>query len=149
MQIGDRSLMTSNEPLERLPSIVVAAAVIRRDGAVLLARRRSGKSHAHLWEFPGGKIEPGETPEACLARELHEEFRIQVAVEGYLLTVRHAYPEGVIEMHAYAVRHLGGQFQLIDHDAVAWVPLAELDGYAVPAADLPIVAWLQREGARL
>lgn len=124
------------------PPLAVTAAVIRRGGAVLLARRRPGKAHAGLWEFPGGKIEPGETPEACLARELAEELGIAVAVDGHILTSRHAGPHGALELHAYAVRYLGGQIRLADHDAVAWVPLAELPRYPVPPADEPIVAWL-------
>ncbi|HWQ11389.1 MAG TPA: (deoxy)nucleoside triphosphate pyrophosphohydrolase [Roseiflexaceae bacterium] len=125
------------------PVVAVTAAVIRRGGAVLLARRAGGRAQAHLWEFPGGKIEPGETPEDCLARELAEELGIAVEVGAHLLTTRHAYPHVTIELHAYAVRYQGDAFQLTDHDAVAWVPLDELERYPMPEADVPIVVWLQ------
>jgi 8-oxo-dGTP diphosphatase len=128
--------------------VAVTAAVMRCGGTVLLARRAGGKAQAHLWEFPGGKIEPGETPEACLARELAEEFGIAVEVGEHLLTTRHAYPHVTIELHAYAVRYCGGTFHLTDHDAVVWAPLAELERYPVPAADAPIVAWLQETSER-
>lgn len=121
-------------------TIVVAAAVIRRqDGHVLIARRRVGKAFAGKWEFPGGKIEEGETPEQCLVRELHEEFSIETAVEGYIISSQAAHEDIVVELHAYAVNLLGGTFQLTDHDQVAWVAPRDLTQYEMPEADIAVV----------
>jgi 8-oxo-dGTP diphosphatase len=130
-----------------IPVVDVTAAVLRRGEAVLLARRQPGKSQGGLWEFPGGKIEPGETPEACLARELAEEFGIEVEVGEYLLTSRYSYSHITVDLHAYAVRYVGGELRLVDHDAVAWVQPRDLGRYAVPPADEPIVAWLRRSAS--
>jgi 8-oxo-dGTP diphosphatase len=119
--------------------IIVAAAVISRaDGAVLIARRRRERSHGGLWEFPGGKLEPGETPAACLVRELGEELGLTIEVGPYLAT---GY-DGAIELRGYRARILAGQLRLSDHDAVAWVAPAELAVYPMPPADLPIAAAL-------
>ncbi len=121
-------------------TIHVAAAVIQDDaGRILIARRRSGKAFAHLWEFPGGKIEDGETPEQCLVRELREEFAIETEVGAHVVSSRAVYAELTIELHAYVTRYLGGDFQLTDHDAVAWVAPDALAQYAMPAPDIPIV----------
>ncbi len=121
-------------------TIEVAAAVIRReDGQILLARRAAGQAFAGKWEFPGGKIEVGETPEQCLARELHEEFAIKVAVGPYVCSSRTEYPNMIVEMHAYQVRYGGEELHLTDHDAVAWVAPHELSSYEMPEADIPIV----------
>lgn len=125
------------------PTVRVAAAVITRaDGAVLIARRRPGLAHAGLWEFPGGKLEPGEAPEACLARELREELGVEVAVGAHLATGR----DGPIELLGYSASLVAGVPQLSDHDAIAWVAPADLAGFAMPPADLPIAAAVRRAG---
>jgi 8-oxo-dGTP diphosphatase len=121
-------------------TIKVAAAVIRDDaGRVLIARRRTGKAFAHKWEFPGGKIEEGETPEQCLVRELREEFDIEADVGAHVASSQAQYAELTIELHAYATRYLRGHFQLTDHDAVAWVAPDVLTQYEMPEPDVPIV----------
>jgi 8-oxo-dGTP diphosphatase len=118
--------------------LVAAAIIVRADGAMLIARRAVGRSHAGLWEFPGGKLEPGETPEACLARELREELGIVVEVGAYVA----AGVAGQITLLGYRARIVTGELSLSDHDAVAWVLPADLAAYPMPPADLPIAVAL-------
>ncbi|NJN15149.1 MAG: (deoxy)nucleoside triphosphate pyrophosphohydrolase [Oscillochloris sp.] len=129
-------------------TIVVVAAVIRRDdGAVLLARRRPGGPDGGRWEFPGGKLEPGEQDEACLARELHEELGVTATI-GALLAVGYGeYASFRIELRGYQARILAGEPQPHDHDELAWVQAADLRRYDLPAADIPLMRALE-EGAR-
>lgn len=127
-----------------MTTIAVTAGIIERDGKVLLARRGPGSHLAHKWEFPGGKIEPGETPEACLARELREELGIQTRVGELVVTTTHDYGHGPIELQAYRVEILAGQPEPREHEALAWVPLAALLDYDLALADLPIARSLLR-----
>ena len=123
--------------------VVVAAAVVVRDGQVLLTRRAEGQHLAGLWEFPGGKLEDGESPEEALVRECQEECGIEVAVTEILDVTHHRYPEKEVlllfyrcELRSGEVRHL----QVADH---AWVARADLDNYPLPPADEPVVARLR------
>ena len=125
--------------------ITVTAAVLERDGRVLIARRKRGDRMADKWEFPGGKLEEGETPEACLRREMHEEFGIEVAVGPLVGRSRHAYPHGEIDLVAYRVTHIAGDFQLHDHEEIRWVCPAEMTSYDFSAADIPIAGILARQ----
>lgn len=122
----------------------VTAAVIERHGQYLIARRAPGQSHAGRWEFPGGKIEPGETAEECLERELAEEFGVRVRAERFLISTTHTYPGGAIELFAYKTTLLSGEFQLRVHDRVAWVSPSEILRYDLLPADIPIARMLQR-----
>jgi 8-oxo-dGTP diphosphatase len=122
----------------------VAAGVLVEDGCVLIARRRDDRREGLKWEFPGGKLEPGETPEVCLIRELNEELGIQTQVVAPLLVTRHTYTWGTIELVALCVERLTGQPTPHDHTELRWVPLAGLDAYDFAAADLPIVRALCR-----
>ena len=92
---------------DRAP-IVVVAAVIERDGAVLLARRKPGGPHGGLWEFPGGKVELNELPEEALAREIYEEFGVAVEIGEFIVASVHAYAHVAVDLRAYAVRLLDG-----------------------------------------
>jgi 8-oxo-dGTP diphosphatase len=125
----------------------VVAAVVERNGRVLIAQRRPDDRLGGQWEFPGGKVEAGETPEAALVRELREEFAIESEVLGFVGANIHAYETFTIELLAYRVRYLAGAFALHDHQAIRWVTPAELSGYPFAAADVPIVALLQAEPA--
>ena len=121
----------------------VTAAIMRVDGKILIAQRKKGDALEHKWEFPGGKMEPGETPEQCLARELMEEFGIQTRVKDFFASSIFAYQHIKIELLAYDVEYLSGQFQLHDHQEIRWVPPAELDMYDFSEADIPIASKLQ------
>lgn len=117
----------------------VVAAVIYQDQNLLLARRKPSKSMGGYWEFPGGKIEDGETAESALARELEEEFDIQVTVGSHIATHRHAYEHIKIELIAHETKIKSGEFQLRDHDAIVWVTPEEAQSYKLAPADIPIL----------
>ena len=121
------------------PIPVVAAVIRRGDGRILLAQRLPGGPHGGLWEFPGGKVEPGETPEGALVREIQEELGVTVAVGDHLLTVEHTYPHIVIRLMAYACQlDDRGEPQPLHCQDLRWVPRDELLDRPMPAADLPI-----------
>ena len=127
------------------PPTRVTAAVLFRDGRVLIARRPPGKHLAGKWEFPGGKIEAGETPEAALRREMHEEFGIEVAVGSFIAAQIHDYGVKRIELLAYRVHHVSGEFEPHDHDAMEWVSPRDLRSHDMAPADEFIVRHLQSE----
>ena len=136
--------MTNDVPVPAL-LLVVAAALIRPDGTVLAQQRPTGKQLAGLWEFPGGKIEPGESPEAALVRELREELGIEVAVDA-LSPVTFA-SEALAGRHLvlmlYAVRTWQGDPQALEACAFRWVTVAEMAALPMPPADVPLVAALR------
>jgi len=117
----------------------VTAGIIRQGERILIARRRPGLRMAGLWEFPGGTIEAGETPEECLRRELSEELGIHVRVGRCVGQTEHDYPRGRICLHFYEVEHLEGDVSLRDHDRFAWVASGELGAYTFAPADVPFV----------
>ncbi len=123
---------------------VVAAALIDDAGRVLLAQRPTGKPMAGLWEFPGGKIEPGETPETALARELAEELGIVPAAMVPVQFVSHAYADFHLVMLLFAVRGWSGVPEGRDGQALRWVAPAAMAALPMPAADVPLVMALAR-----
>lgn len=123
--------------------IRVTAAVIERDSTILIAKRRQDHPLGGLWEFPGGKIEDGEDPRACLARELQEEFGIEAAITDHLMTHVHNYPQATIELQSYRALHISGTFELRDHDEIRWVSPLEMLEYEFAPADIPTVHLLQ------
>ncbi|WP_211748452.1 8-oxo-dGTP diphosphatase MutT [Paenibacillus sp. Marseille-Q4541] len=121
----------------------VAAAIIEnKEGEILIARRREGKSQAGFWEFPGGKLEPGETPEVCLKRELKEEMQIEIEPYAYFGINEHQYETVTIRLIAYKAHLLGGTIQLVDHDDVRWVRPQDLGLFRFAPADVPFVQML-------
>ena len=135
--------MTDAQPLRTV--LVVAVALIDVDGRVLIARRPEGKQLAGLWEFPGGKVEPGERPEAALIRELREELGIEVSASclSPFVIASHAYDDFHLLMPLYLCRRWEGTVVAREHSALAWVRPEKLADYPMPPADDPLVAWLR------
>ena len=125
--------------------LVVACALLDPEGRILLAQRPSGKSMAGLWEFPGGKLDPGEAPEAALIRELREELGIetQAACLSPLFFASHAYPDFHLLMPLYICRKWEGRAVAREGQNLAWVRPAKLRDYPMPPADVPLVALLR------
>jgi 8-oxo-dGTP diphosphatase len=118
--------------------IAVTAAVIFRSGTVFLARREQNSSLGGYWEFPGGKMHVGETPQHCLERELYEEFRIRTRAGAIIAENFHHYPDKTIHLLALNTSILSGTPEKTVHDQLAFVPLDELLDYKLAPADLPI-----------
>ena len=122
-------------------TLVVACALIDADNRVLLAQRPQGKQLAGLWEFPGGKLEPGERPEPALIRELHEELGIDVkeACLAPLTFASHAYDSFHLLMPLYICRRWDGTVASKEGQALAWVRPNRLRDYPMPPADIPLI----------
>jgi 8-oxo-dGTP diphosphatase len=125
--------------------LVSAVALIDVDGRVLLAQRPEGKSMAGLWEFPGGKVEAHETPEAALIRELHEELGIDTWASclAPLTFASHAYPDFHLLMPVFACRKWQGVPHPREGQVLKWVRAADLRTYPMPPADLPLIPILR------
>ncbi|HQU68326.1 MAG TPA: 8-oxo-dGTP diphosphatase MutT [Albidovulum sp.] len=125
--------------------LVSAVALVDVDGRVLLARRPEGKSLAGLWEFPGGKVEPGETPEAALIRELHEELGIDTwkSCLAPLTFASHSYDDFHLLMPLFACRRWQGTPVAKEGQTLAWVRARDLAQYPMPPADVPLIPVLR------
>ncbi len=125
--------------------LVVACALIDADDRILLAQRPEGKAMAGLWEFPGGKIEPGENPEAALIRELKEELGVDTksACLAPISFASHEYDDFHLLMPLYICRRWWGVAQSREGQALKWVRAKNLRDYPMPAADLPLIPALQ------
>lgn len=125
--------------------LVSAVALIDIEGRVLLAQRPEGKSMAGLWEFPGGKVESGETPEAALVRELHEELGIETwnSCLAPLTFASHSYEDFHLLMPLFACRKWNGIPQPKEGQTLAWAKASELRNYPMPAADVPLIPILR------
>lgn len=139
---------TIGTPLSPPPAKIIhvaAVAMIDRDGRVLLAQRPEGKQFAGLWEFPGGKIEAGETPEAALVRELKEELGIDTSESclAPLTFVSHRYDTLHLVMNVFACRVWQGAVVAHEHQKLAWVHPRDFGHYPMPAADLPLIPVLR------
>ena len=120
----------------------VVAAVVEVDGSVLCMQRGEGRYSytSHRWEFPGGKIEPGETPEQAVHRELMEEMELEVEVHEHLATVTHDYPDFTITLAAYRCTAATRDFVMHEHAASCWLPWRELKTLRWCAADERLIA---------
>lgn len=125
--------------------LVAAAALVDPDNRVLITRRPAGKPMAGLWEFPGGKVEPGERPEAALRRELYEELGIDVCDSclAPLTFASHGYDAFHLLMPLYLVRQWDGVVTAREGQDLAWVRPLRLTEYAMPPADVPLIAFLR------
>jgi len=130
--------------------VEVVAGVIRdHRGRILLARRTEGRDLAGLWEFPGGKHEADETPEAALKRELHEELGIDLEIGAAVIRVPQGYPHKRLNLDVYEVRSWHGTVRGLEGQALAWVPPHKLVDYPMPPADIPVVAALTQPDSYL
>ena len=132
-------------PLAKPQLLVSAAALIDSDGRVVLAKRPEGKAMAGLWEFPGGKVEQGETPEKALIRELKEELAINTITSclAPLAFASHDYDDMHLILLLYACRRWHGQAIHQEGGEIAWVRAPRLRDYPMPAADIPLISMLQ------
>jgi len=128
----------------RVATIVVAAAVIERDGQVLVTRRPRGVHLEGLWEFPGGKCDRGESLDRCLARELREELDADARVGAEVFTTTHTYEDRQVELHFFACELLGDPRPLLGQD-MRWVERGDLGGLQFPPADAELIATLTRQ----
>ena len=126
--------------------LVAACALVDADGRVLIAQRPAGKAMAGLWEFPGGKIEPGEPPEQSLVRELREELGIVVNVDclAPLTFASHAYPDFHLLMPLYVCRRWEGTVRALEGQKITWVRPNRLREYPMPPADEPLISHLMQ-----
>lgn len=122
-----------------MPIIDVAAALVFREGKLLITQRYADAHLGGLWEFPGGKREPNETFEACLQRELREELGIEVTVGELVENLTHAYPEKTVHLKFYRCRWGKHEPQALGCSAFKWVTADELEDYAFPAADAQLL----------
>jgi len=125
--------------------ITVTAGLVFRDGRLLITRRPPGGHLPGLWEFPGGKCEPGETLPECMQRELQEELGIAVNVREEVETVTHVYPEKTVELHFFRCQLVIGEPTSMEGQALAWVKSANLGDYEFPAADAKLLERLRTE----
>ena len=123
---------------------VIAGVIEDARGRILLARRTAGRDLAGSWEFPGGKVDRGETPEQALARELHEELGIRVQASAPLIAVPHAYPHKRILLDVRRITAWSGHASGREHQALTWVAPEKLHSYPMPSADRPVVAALRQ-----
>ncbi|MGF1691885.1 (deoxy)nucleoside triphosphate pyrophosphohydrolase [Photobacterium kagoshimensis] len=128
------------------PRITVVAGVIEKDGLYLLAQRLDDASQGGLWEFPGGKVEPNETPEQALERELAEELAIETQTGAWLANSVFDYGDKVIELKGYVSHWRSGHCELHSHQAMVWLAKSQIKDYALCPADYPIVDALIAKG---
>lgn len=121
----------------------VTAAIIIDKNKILIAQRGANEKLAGKWEFPGGKIELGETPQECLKREIKEELEVDIAVGNYLGESIYTYPNGEIKLIAYFATILDGDIKLSVHDKVEWITISQIDKYDFAPADIPFIEKLK------
>jgi mutator protein MutT len=134
---------TKNSKLKTKNCIEVSAALIFRAGKLLITQRHADSHLGGLWEFPGGKREPGETFEQCLVREIREELGVEIFVGELFEEIRHDYPEKSVHLKFFICRLPAGEPQPLDCAAVRWVEKTGLGHYEFPAADAQLLARLE------
>ena len=124
------------------------AVITNREGKILIDRRKAAGEMGGLWEFPGGKIEPGETVRECIQREIKEELNIEIAVGDRLTTITHTYQTFKVTLYVHYCRHLGGKPQPIECEEILWVDPSQMNQYQFPQANAQIVNLLQSRGIK-
>lgn len=127
--------------------IRVTAGILENNGRILLAKRSKDDPLKDKWEFPGGKIEKGETPEACLRRELHEELGIDAEIGDFLCAAKHSYDHISVELLFFRVKSYTGDPTPMDHEEIRWVSPSDFHTYDFPEADKPIIQLIVSEFA--
>jgi 8-oxo-dGTP diphosphatase len=133
----------SKTQLPKSPKKIGVGVVCNKQRKVLIDRRRAQGEMGSLWEFPGGKIEPHETIQDCIKRELREELGIEVLVGECLITIEHQYPEFQVILFVHYCQYIGGIPQAIECEEVRWVNIEELDKYVFPDANYEIITLLK------
>jgi len=127
---------------------VAVAIIVNQEGKTLIAKRKQGKTLGGCWEFPGGKIEPGEKREGSVVRELKEEMDIDVRVGEQIAEIEYSYEWGGVHLIAFQTEIIKGHIKLLDHDAVAWVLMDDMNKYGMTPADEPLITaikqWIER-----
>lgn len=121
-----------------MSTLLVAAAIIEHNGKILLAKRKADVPYSLLWEFPGGKVEPGEDPRDCVVREIREELAIEVAASGIYDAVFHRYPERDVLVLAYNCCWLGGEVRDLEVSEHCWAHPADIVNFELLPADIPL-----------
>ena len=129
--------------------IHVACAIIELEGKVLCTQRSESMSLPLKWEFPGGKIDEGESPEECLKRELHEELGIEASVGQSCPTTTHHYQSFSVTLYPFICEIISGEITLHEHSAMIWLPIKELQKLDWAEADLPVIEEYQRQIAEI
>lgn len=128
---------------------IVTAAVIEKDGTILIGKRKRGKQHAGKWEFPGGTLEEGETNEQCLKRELREELAVTVEIGDLICSSTFSYtPDWTIQLMTYRATIISGIFSLNDHEEIRWVKIEDLTKYDFPEADELVIETLLKKNCQ-
>ncbi len=140
-----RSFVAPHERIATHPPIDVVAGVIRRDDRFLITQRMANDTLGGYWEFPGGKVEPGEELRDALRRELLEELGVETKIGAQIHHVVHAYPDRDVRLYFFAATILSGEPQKIEVADLAWVTSAQFSAYEFPAADLPLLNQLRAE----
>jgi 8-oxo-dGTP diphosphatase len=125
--------------------IVVVGIVSNEQGEILIAQRTSKQSHAGYWEFPGGKVEAGETLEIALVRELHEEVNIKPLTISHLQTIEYDYGNRPVQLNFFRVEKFSGTVHGAEQQEIKWIKSSELSDYQFPAANQPIIELLMDE----
>ena len=121
-----------------MKQIEVVAAIIMADNKIFATQRGYGE-FKDMWEFPGGKMEPGETPEEALVREIKEELAADISVDRFVCTIEHDYPTFHLTMHNYLCHVVSGDLQLLEHEAAKWLDIENIDSVDWLPADLKIL----------
>lgn len=128
--------------------INVVGAVVMRDGAVLSAQRSQSMSLPGFWEFPGGKIEPGESAQEALTREMREELLCTVSVGEFVETTTHEYDFGIVTLTTFYATLIDAEPKLTEHSEIRWIPVSELRSVEWAPADVPVVEHILRDHAK-
>jgi mutator protein MutT len=129
-----------------MKTTTVLGAIIEKSGSVLLAKRKMHKAMGGKWEFPGGKLEDGESDRECLSREIMEEFSVEIEVFDFYMDSSIQHGDKIIHLKTYKTKLLSDKFMLVDHDEVAWVKPQDLIKYELSEADVAIAQSLKEQG---